>query len=177
MRIGRPELRKRAASRGGEAVILFTIGENSFALPARAVAEILDIDSLRPIASELLPGRNPKVRHTLQRGATTYFVVDSNYFFRILPTRSSRVLLLRDFPVGLKVDATERMAEIPSLRPLPGAFRGEERHWYGGLALLNGQVIPVVNPSCFINRYELMTLQAALRGAAEDAQPARRLSV
>jgi hypothetical protein len=72
------------------------------------------------------------------------------------------------------VDHTDRIIEIASLHALPRSFQGEERQWYRGLAMIDGRVVPVVEPSAFMARSEFTVLQAALSGveAAEKAKGA-----
>ena len=73
-----------------------------------------------------------------------------------------------DATAGL-VDSTDRMAEISVLHALPQAFSGEERKWYRGLAVLDDNVVPVVNHKAFLssaNVFELKALARQLHGAA-----------
>jgi chemotaxis signal transduction protein len=72
------------------------------------------------------------------------------------------VLVLRNAPIGVLVDATDRIMEISSLHALPRAFTHEERGWYRGLAVVNGVVIPVVSHNAFLNRPELEILREGL---------------
>ena len=150
-------------SRCSEAVILFVVGATSFAIAANAVDEIRSTQGLCPL--ELPPGHGhlAKVRYTLERGARTFYVVDVARHFRMAQTVPARVLLLRDMPVALLVAGVDRMTEIVSVRALPQAFRGEERRWYRGLALVGEQVVPAVNPEAFLSKAEQMVLNAALQ--------------
>ena len=69
----------------GEAVILFGIGDHTFAISAAAVDEIRAMDGLQPIeAAEA--GLVPKVRYRLLREGRTYYVVDGNFYFQMLPS-------------------------------------------------------------------------------------------
>lgn len=137
----------------GQPVILFTIGETTFAIAASAVNEIQGIEGMKST------GHFGKVRHTLQRDGRRYWVVDANVHFGLLPTHSTRVLLLTEFPIAVKVDAIVRMGEMTRLLPLPRAFQGDEHNWYVGLALIDGKVIPVVNPAGFLSHYDLNALE------------------
>jgi chemotaxis signal transduction protein len=137
----------------GTPVILFTIGDTTFAIAAAAVSEIQGLQEMKQFTSI------GKVRSTLEREGRRYWVVDANLHFHMPPTNSTRVLLLRESPVAVKVDGIERMTEMAKLLPLPNAFRGDERHWYLGLALLAGKVIPVVNPAGFLSHFELNALE------------------
>ena len=153
MRPTRQNRRKAAAH--GQPAILFTIGEVTFAIVASAVSEIQTLKGTLPIRA------TGKVRHSLVREGRRYWVVDANLHFGLLPTPSDRILLLRESPIGLKVDAIERMAEISRLLALPRAFQNDERHWYLGLTLIDGRVIPVVNPNSFLSHFDLNSLEAA----------------
>lgn len=181
MRLTRAQRGKQLASPGGQAAILFTVGDFTFAVPAEAVREIQGLQDLRLIASELTPLRpmrggnasgigtlGKKVRHTLHRGNRTHFVIDANFFFGLEPTESSRVLVFRGHPVGLKVDGIERMTTLTHTVPLPLAFSGEERRWYSRLAIVDGRVIPLVNPDALLSPYELTSLETLLARSEEN---------
>lgn len=161
--------KKRAARANGYPVILFTIGDNMFAIGASAVTEIQSLQDMQPIGGQ--PRQFGRVRHTITREGRRYWVVDGNVHFAMMPTHSTRVLLLDENPVALKVDAIVRMTEIARILPLPHAFHGEERHWYRGLALLDGTVVPVVNPGTLLSHYDMVALEQV--EAAEATEPAR----
>ncbi|HVP43253.1 MAG TPA: chemotaxis protein CheW [Terriglobales bacterium] len=164
MRIVRAETRKRVHH--GEPMILFAVGGTTFAIAAAEVDEIRDLSGLEPLHPAHLGPKFAKFKHTLQRDGRTYFVVDANTHFRVLPTRHTRLLVLRGAPAAVLVDAIDRMTEIASLRPLPKAFAGEERDWYRGLALLKEDVVPVVAPGAFLSKAEGIVLKAALEKQA-----------
>lgn len=160
---------KRAATKPRarrEAVILFAIGNYTFAIAANAVDEIRNTQGLRPIPSGTLTPRLAKFRQLLERDKKTYYVVDSNLHFRLLPSKATRLLVLRDSAAAVLVDSIDRMTEIASLHALPHAFQGEERQWYRGLAMIEERVVAVVNPAAFLTRPEATVLQAACAGAA-----------
>jgi len=171
VRIGRPERRSLLAAHQGEAAILFSVCEYLFAISAGAVAEIQSLRGLRPLPVTRIPHPPSKVKHILEREQRTYFVVESNQHFHLPATRSTRLLLLRDAPVAVKVDAIERMSEIERIIPLPGAFSGEERDWYRGLALTGSRVVPAVNPAAFLSRVEQQLLERIL--ATKRSEPER----
>ncbi len=152
-----PRQKKRVQRAAGFPVILFTIGDNMFAIGAATVNEIQSLQGMQSIGSQ--PRQFGKVRHTITREGHRYWVVDGNVHFGMMPTHSTRVLLLGSAPVGLKVDAIVRMTEIPRVLPLPEAFSGEERQWYLGLALVDGAVVPVLNPDSFLSHYDLTALE------------------
>jgi chemotaxis signal transduction protein len=153
-----PRHKKRVERAAGYPVILFTIGDNLFAIGAAAVNEIQSLQGLQPLGAQ--PRQFGKVRHTIIREGRRYWVVDGNIHFGMLPTRSTRVLLLGSVPVALKVDAIVRMTEVQRVLPLPQAFQGEERNWYTGLSLVDETVVPVVSPDAFLSHYDMTTLES-----------------
>ncbi len=138
-------------------MILFLVGEQMFAISASAVTEIQNLQEMKPLASQMF--RFGKVHHTLMRDGHRYWVVDANIHYSLAPSQSSRVLLLADSPVAVKVDSIARMAEISKVLPLPQSFQGDERNWYLGLTLIDGQVVPVVNPASFLSRLDMNALE------------------
>jgi chemotaxis signal transduction protein len=143
----------------GESVILFGVGDYTFAIGAVAVDEIRNTDGLQQIgaAGDL---RVPKVKYRLMREGRKYYVVDAMQYFRILPSHGSRILLLRNSRAAVLVSHIDRMAEIGNILALPHAFSGEERTWYRGLTVLEASgetpvVVPVVRPEGFLSEAEL----------------------
>jgi hypothetical protein len=162
---------QRPRSRPGvhEGVILFSVGGFKFAIAAGAVKEIRGLEGLNQFSLGGISGRVEKLRYTLERGGITYFVVDSARHFRLAQTSPARVLILRNAPIAVLVDSTDRMIDIFALHALPRAFTGEERVWYRGLAVVNGEVVPVVNAGEFLNKAEQELLReelGRLQGAA-----------
>ena len=164
--------KKKAPRASGYPVILFTIGDSLFAIGASAVTEIQSLQGMQPIGGQ--PRQFGKVRHTIMREGRRYWVVDGNVHFAMMPTHSTRVLLLDESPVALKVDAIVRMTEIGRILPLPHAFHGEERNWYRGLALLDDTVVPVVNPNTLLSHYDMTELER-IEGV-EVAESARAMA-
>ena len=165
MKLARLETRRPRAARRSEPVILFAVGGTSFAIAAAAVEEIRGPQGLRPLASDAAHGSLAKVRHTLERAGKTFLVVDAAFHFQTPRVQPSRLLMLRNSPVAVAVECIDRMAEIQTLYPLPAAFRGDERRWYRGLALIAGQVVPVVDPEMFLTRAEQMVVIAGAAAA------------
>jgi chemotaxis signal transduction protein len=151
----------RARVRARENAVLFTIDSQVFAIAASAVQEIRSADSLAGSAIDFDQAAVAKVKHIVEHRDRTCFVVSGGAHFGMRRTRPTLILFLRDFPTAVLVDQIQGMAEIPSPAPLPRAFRGEECAWYRGLTYHNDLVIPVVNPSGFLNRDELESLEAA----------------
>jgi chemotaxis signal transduction protein len=154
---------RTAAHKGArEDVILFTVGEFKFAIAANAVSEIRSMDGLRHFFTGSGYNRMSKVEFTLERNRATYFVVNAARHFRLGTSKPSRVLILRQGSAAVLVDSTDRMTEISVLHALPQAFSGEERNWYRGLAVVNGDVVPVVNQAAFLSKGETLVLKELL---------------
>jgi chemotaxis signal transduction protein len=145
-----------------EDVIVFAVGGYKLAIAAGAVKEIRSMDDLQAFTLGGISARIAKLKYTLERNGTTYFVVDAAQHFQLPASKASRVLVLRNTPTGVLVDSTDRIMEISALHALPPAFTHEERGWYRGLAVVNGLVVPVVNHNAFLNRSELEILRAGL---------------
>lgn len=143
-----------------ENVILFTVAGFKLAIAAGAVNEIRNADGLKPFPISASHRVIAKVDYTLERNGTTFFVVNAARHFGLASTSGSRVLVLRHTAAAVLVDSTDRMMEITLLHSLPMAFIREERDWYRGLAVLNGEVLPVVNPAAFLSRGEAAVLRA-----------------
>ena len=157
--------RTRHAPRG-ERLIVFTAGEETFAIAASAVLEIGSTDGLSGVATPLSHPEVPKVRHTLQRGTRFYYVVNACTHFHMAPSRPALILLLSQSPAAVLVNRIDHMTEVARFYPLPRAFSGEERGWYRGLALFNDRVVPVVNPAAFLSDREIVLLDAVAGAAA-----------
>jgi chemotaxis signal transduction protein len=145
-----------------EGVILFSVGGFKFAIAAGAVKEIRGMEGLNHFSLGGISGRMEKLRYTLERGGITYFVVDAARYFRLTQASPARVLILSNSSTAVLVDSTDRMIDIFALHALPRAFTGEERVWYRGLAVVNGEVVPVVNPGAFLNKAEQEVLREGL---------------
>jgi chemotaxis signal transduction protein len=166
MRSATQDSAKPQRGRHPEQVILFSIGRQTFAIAAESVQEIRSTDSLAGAANEIDYSELEKVRHTVERGRRTYYVVNGCMHFRLRVMRPTLAMILREFRVVVLVDGIDRMAEIPAVYPLPRAFSGEERAWYRGLAYLEDHVIPVIHPGGFLTRDEFDRLDRAERAAA-----------
>ncbi|HWG58125.1 MAG TPA: chemotaxis protein CheW [Candidatus Acidoferrales bacterium] len=166
MRIAAQDAPKPRRHQSAGQVILFSVSRQTFAIAAGAVREIRDTDSLAGAAVEMEQTRVPKVRHTVERAHRTYFVVNACLHFHLPVSRPSLVLVLRELRAAVLVDRIERMVEIAAVYPLPGAFQGEERQWYRGLAYLDDCVIPVLQPSGFLSPAEFRWLDSSARASA-----------
>ena len=163
--------KRKPAARKVEDVILFAVGPARFAVAAGAVDEIRSMEGLARHEPGYL-SKFTKVRYRLVREnkdpQKTYFVVDAAAHFGLQKSRASKVLVLRGAGGALLVDGIERIAQIASIVELPKAFRGPEREWYRGLAIIDGLVIPVLHPDAVLNKGEIAVLLAEDRtGSAE----------
>ncbi|HTX15114.1 MAG TPA: chemotaxis protein CheW [Candidatus Baltobacteraceae bacterium] len=149
-----------------EAVILFWVANQMFAIAAGSVQEIRSTDSLAGAANEINQQAVPKVRHILEWGRRTCYVVNAAAHFGLRVTRPTLVLILRRMRIALLVDRIDRMTEIPAVYALPQAFAGKERRWYRGLAYIDDSVIPVVEPSGFLSTEEFSALEFAVKPTA-----------
>lgn len=156
---------KRALPRKGvrEDVILFTVGGFKFAIAAAAVSEIRSMEGLTRFFGGTGHKAMTKALYTLHRNGVPYFVVSGAQHFHLPPSKPTRVLVLRHAAAAVLVDSTDRMVEIAVLHALPLAFTADERHWYRGLAILNDDAIPVVNPSAFLSKGEAAVLRATMQ--------------
>jgi len=157
---------KPRRARHPERVILFFVSNQMFAIAAEAVQEIRSTDSLAGAAVEIESPEFPKVRHTIERGRHTYYVINGCVHFELRVTRPTLVLILRQFRAVVLVDRIDRMAEISGVYALPPAFEGDERRWYRGLAYLDDTVIPVIDPAGFLSGAEFQQLDRAAKAAA-----------
>jgi chemotaxis signal transduction protein len=149
-----------------EAVILFWVANQMFAIAAESVQEIRSTDSLAGAANEIDQQVVPKVRHILEWSRRTCYVVNAAAHFDLRVTRPTLVLILRRMRIAVLVDRIDRMTEIPAVYALPQAFAGKERHWYRGLAYIDDSVIPVVEPSGFLSTDEFSALELAVNPTA-----------
>ena len=160
---GSPKSRSQQATQPArEDVIMFAVGGFRFGIAAGAVKEIRGMEGLHAFTLGGISTQIAKLGYTLERGGTTYFVIEAAKHFRLPAAQPSRVMILRNAPVAVLVDSTDRIMEISALHALPQVFTGEERSWYRGLAVVNGAVIPVVNHHAFLNKAELEILRTGL---------------
>src|ERR1700735_3806121 len=136
MKFATPDAGKPRRVLHSEAMILFCIANQTFAIAADAVQEIRSTDSLGGSAIEIEQAELPKVRHLVERSHRTYYVVSGCAHFGLRVTRPTLVLILRQIRTAVLVDSIERMADVSRVHALPQAFQGAERHWYRGLIYL-----------------------------------------
>jgi hypothetical protein len=170
MKFARQETTKLRRPSRSEPVILFSVANRPFAIAVHAVQEIRSTDSLAGTAVEIEQPGLPKVRHFIERGRRTYYVVNGCTHFGLRVMRPTLVLILRQFRAALLVYRIERMAEVSALYQLPRAFTGEERRWYRGLAYLDDLVIPIIHPAGFLSPDDFRRLDFAVK-AADSQRP------
>ena len=146
-------------NRAAEQVVVFSIGEYTFAISAAAVQEIRNTDSLGGMVMELESVIVPKVRHMIERDSRSYYVVSGFDHFHLPASRPTTILILANAPAAILVDRIEEMAEMRAIVTLPRSFRGKERVWYRGLTILDGKVVPVVDPKGILTDDELQSLR------------------
>jgi chemotaxis signal transduction protein len=145
--------------RATEQVVVFSIGEFTFAISAAAVQEVRNTDSLGGMVMDLESVVVNKVRHIIERDSRSYYVVSGYDHFHLPQSRPTTLLILSKFPTAILVDRIEEMAEMRTIVALPRSFKGEERIWYRGLTILEGKVVPVVDPKGFLTANELRKLE------------------
>ena len=135
MSLANRETVKSRPGRPSEQVILFSVGNHSFAIAAEAVQEIRSTDSLSGTAAEIENSEIEKVAHTLKHARHSFYVVNARIHFGLPASRPTLVMILRGMRVAVLVDRIERMAEVSSMHQLPRAFVGQERKWYRGIGI------------------------------------------
>lgn len=131
-----------------ETVVLFMVGDHRFAISANTVEEICELGTLTPLSAGC--GRNRVARSTFDRRGKRYLAVDAAAHFHIPESVPQHILVLRGADVGVLIGSIDRMHEINELYSLPRALSGEEQTWYRGLALVAGQIVPLVEPASFL---------------------------
>jgi chemotaxis signal transduction protein len=144
-----------------EQIILFRCSSQIFAISSASVQEVRSVDSLAGLATEInVPGVR-KVRHMLQRGERSIYVVNVALHFGLKPSPVALIFLLRKSRVALLLDGIEKMTTMTRLQAMPAAFCNEERDWYRGLTVLDQNVLPVLNPAGLLSAEELCQLDLA----------------
>lgn len=153
-----------------EQIILFRVSGQLFAISSASVQEVRGVDSLAGVAREISHPSLRKVRHIIQRGEQSHFVVNGAMHFGLPIAPAALVFVLRRTRIALLVDGIEKMTSMTRLQALPQAFCHEERNWYRGLTALDQTVVPVVKPEGFLAPEDLFLLDASL--VPHDEPPA-----
>lgn len=156
--------------RSREQIVIFSISGQTFAVSAAAVKEIRSADNLGGVVREIEQPVLGKVRHIVVRDGKSYYVVSGREHFRLPVSRPASVLILREFAAAVLVDRIEEMAEMSILFSFPPSFRGLERHWYRGLTVLGGRVLPVVDPRGFLTQEDIDLLERSTMELAHSAK-------
>lgn len=159
--------RRRGAA---EAMILFSVGRQLFAIAAESVQEIRSTDGLASAAVEIAWPGFAKVTHFFERHHHNWFIVNGCAHFSLPVTRPTLVLILRRSRAALLVDRIERMVEVSAVYDLPRAFSGSERRWYRGLVYLDDQVIPVLDPAGLLTPEEIARLDYHCASLAAESE-------
>ena len=152
-----------------EQIILFRISGQLLAVSSASVQEVRSVDTLSGSAREISNGAIRKVRHIVQRGEHSLYVVNGATHFGLPPSPAALVFVLRRTRTALLVDGIEKMTTMTRLQALPQAFCNEERGWYRGLTALDQMVVPVVKPEGFLTPDELLLLDSAMLPNASES--------
>jgi chemotaxis signal transduction protein len=153
---------KTSSPARSEQVILFRVGGQLFAISSASVQEVRSVDSLAGSSTEISVPQLKKIRHIVQRGDTSLFVVNGAAHFGLPQTPGGLVFVLRRTRTALLVDGIDKMISMTRLQWLPNAFCREERLWYRGLTSLDQMVIPVVSPEGFLTVDEISLLDSLI---------------
>ena len=155
-----------------EQIILFRCSSQLFAISSASVQEVRSVDSLAGLATEINVPSVRRVRHMLQRGERSIYIVNLALHFELKPSPATLIFLLRKSRVALLLDGIEKMTAMTRLQALPVAFCNEERNWYRGLTVLEQNVLPVINPMGFLTVEEFQQLDLATeKNRQEDVTP------
>jgi chemotaxis signal transduction protein len=145
-------------------VLLFWVGPYRMGIPAAALKEIRN-------SRRLFSNGNPD--HP-EESSGCDAILSAGTFFGVRTGAEDRLLVLRSRNVGVRVDKVERMVEVGKLHPLPQAFQGEERSWYGGITLVGEAIVPLLNPETLA--HEALS-QAAESRSNEERNGAMKVEV
>jgi chemotaxis signal transduction protein len=152
-----------------EQIILFRVSGQLFAVSSASVKEVRSVDTLAGAAKEIAQAGLRKVRHIVQRGEHSLYVVNGAMHFGLPPFAPALVFVLRRTRTALLVDGIEKMTTMTRLQALPQAFCNDERDWYRGVTAIDQTVVPVVKPEGFLTPDELFLLDSSLQPKASDS--------
>ena len=148
--------------RRGEPALIFRAGGHRFVISSAEIAEVRD---LQPGASGSLP------QWVVVRGTAGMLrVVSADHFFGVRSAAQQQLLVLAHRGVAVGIEKIENVAELREIVALPRAFHGPERRWYRGLALLEGNIVPVVNGAVFAQAASFTPTQAATASAGRQPE-------
>jgi len=125
---GRPSPAASVPARSQSAIIRFRVGSYTLGIAAGALQEICRDQDLMARERETLP------------------VLSAHEIFGVLAGAELHLLVLNPGLAAFRVDRVERMVVTGAINPLPKAFQGDERIWFLGLAIVDGVILPIVNP-------------------------------
>ena len=146
-----------------EQIILFRVSGQLFAVSSASVKEVRSVDTLSGAAKEIAQAGLRKVRHIVQRGEHSLYVVNGAMHFGLPPFAPALVFVLRRTRTALLVDGIEKMTTMTRLQALPQGFCNDERDWYRGVTAIDQTVVPVVKPEGFLSPDELFLLDSSLQ--------------
>jgi len=152
-----------------EQIILFRVSGQLFAVSSASVKEVRSVDTLAGAAKEIAQAGLRKVRHIVQRGEHSLYVVNGAMHFGLPAFAPALVFVLRHTRTALLVDGIEKMTTMTRLQALPQAFCNDERDWYRGVTAIDQTVVPVVKPEGFLTPDELFLLDSSLQPKASDS--------
>jgi chemotaxis signal transduction protein len=152
-----------------EQIILFRVSGQLFAVSSASVKEVRSVDTLAGAAKEIAQAGLRKVRHIVQRGEHSLYVVNGAMHFGLPAFAPALVFVLRRTRTALLVDGIEKMTTMTRLQALPQAFCNEERDWYRGVTAIDQTVVPVVKPEGFLTPDELFLLDSNLQPKDSDS--------
>ena len=155
-----------------EQIILFRVSGQLLAVSSASVQEVRSVDTLAGAAKEIAQAGLRKVRHIVQRGEHSLYVVNGAMHFGLPASPAALVFVLRRTRTALLVDGIEKMTTMTRLQALPQSFCNEERSWYRGLTALDQTVVPVVKPEGFLTPDELLLLDSSLLPKASASSTA-----
>jgi chemotaxis signal transduction protein len=155
-----------------EQIILFRVSGQLFAVSSASVKEVRSVDTLAGGAKEIAQDGIRKVRHIVQRGEHSLFVVNAAMHFGLPAFAPALVFVLRRTRTALLVDGIEKMTTMTRLQALPQAFCHDERDWYRGVTAIDQTVVPVVKPEGFLTPDELFLLDSAVLSSESASKEA-----
>ena len=174
MRVALPSKPQPARS---EQIILFRVSGQLFAISSASVQEVRSVDSVTSSGKDVSHPQIPKVKHFVQRGEASLYVVDAAMHFGLALAAPALVFVLRRNRTALLIDGIERMSSMTRLQALPQSFCHEEREWYRGLSALDQIVVPVVKPEGFLTVDELFSLDALMLQSGANLAASRTEAV
>ena len=155
--------------RESETIVVFRVADFRFGIAAAAVEEICGVEDLKPLPAG---SRTRSMKHSLTRRGREHWVIDGAYFFRMLPARAERLLVLRHEPVAILIGNVDCMQDIACVHEMPRSFQGEERRWFRGLIRSFDALIPLVDPQCFVDVVRAAKYQSAVPSVASQREAA-----